>query len=201
MKNPFPRSQYFALVIFILCAVFDPGINLWANGLAYSPHLVSETPFDQRLDNAGFFNESKINLDKPHKSKPRSANELFMIARSYRYVSNPENIRWQSAEETSLKGSGNCADKAVWLYTELKKNGYNNVSLMIGKYHSFDSIFHAWVVYVDKSEQTWLLDSAMQIQPWKAGDLPESFYVPFYSFSGEIRYCYRQISHVVQNVS
>ena len=182
--------MFATILFFMLCIQINPNDMLWANKLLYSGYPVSATPFDQKLNSVGFFNGPKTIIS--HFSHARSVKELFMIARSYRYLSNAANRPWQSAEETTLKGSGNCADKAVWLYTELTRNGYNDVSLVIGKYCPIDTKLHAWVTYVDKSEHTFILDSALQRQILKVEDFPEGFYIPLYSFSRENRYFHGQ---------
>jgi hypothetical protein len=147
--------------------------------------LIQATPFDHQLSQAGFFNEG---IARSQTSSQESINSLFLKARSFRYVHDPRQDQWMSPEETEIKHSGDCKDKALWLYTELKRNGYSNVRLVIGKYRSFDKVFHAWVLCTDDSNITYLLDPTIQKQAWQEAGFAGGFYQPLYSFNGQNRY-------------
>ena len=171
----------------ILYVPADPESDLVAGGPYDLGRMVEQTPFDSDLARAGFFR------DDPALSRLASSSQtverLFRKARSFRYTS--DKIRrkhWQTAKETDIKHSGNCIDKALWLYTELKKNGYRHVRLVIGRYRSIDPTLHAWLIYANGSGETYLLDSAMQNKPWKLTQFSKGLYRPFYSFDGKNRY-------------
>ena len=137
------------------------------------------TPFDGRLEQAGF-NESVRKVVNPS----TSVESLFSIARSFRYVpDSPRDDNWQTAEETDARQSGDCEDKALWLYRELKRNGYENVQLVVGKYRPSDTAMHAWVFYTDETGKNIILDPTTQRKPWKAEDFSKNFYRPFFSYN------------------
>ncbi len=146
--------------------------------------LVQATPFDQKLFGAGFFNLQFAGST----SQSVSMEELFMVARSFRYVEDRRADSWQSPEITDTKRSGDCEDKAVWLYWQLRRNGYQ-ARLVIGKYRAFQRRLHVWVMATDpRSGNTYLLDPAAQRRIWQTGDFPSGFYKPEYSFDGGQRY-------------
>jgi len=148
---------------------------------------VTATPFDNRVLATGLFFENNV-ISEPA-SWRSSVEELFAVAKSFRYVHVPGN-HWQTPEETQARGSGDCADKSVWLYAQLKKNGYENVRLMIGKYRSIDPLFHVWVAYTDDQGRSLILDPAAQKRIWEAGQFGEGFYKTLYSYDGQGRYRY-----------
>src|SRR5262249_23948429 len=135
--------------------------------------LVKSTPFYQRLIGAGIFEPEKI--APTGEEKPLQL--LFRIARFIPYDPdhNKEDI-WQSADETSKIFSGDCEDKAIWLYTQLRRNGYSDVHLVIGKYGPSSTKFHVWVTYVDETGVNWLLDPTMQRKPWNIDAFPKNLY-------------------------
>ncbi len=169
---------------FILYVPADPNIEIVAGDAYDIGHIVQQTPFDFKLAQADFFYENSTPAF--HASSSRTVGQLFRIARSFRYVSGKlHDDKWQSAKETSIKHCGNCIDKALWLYAQLKKNGYRHVRLVIGRYRSIDSVLHAWVIYMNESGDNYLLDSSIQNRPWKFQEFSEGVYQPLYSFDGK----------------
>ena len=182
MKN---EQLRFVLVLIFTFVLSITGKS-WANERYESTYSIRATPFDGKLASVGFFEKSIVADKQP--ANAQSVESLFQIARAFRYVPHGPDDQWQSTEETAAKGSGNCADKAVWLYTQLKQNGYDNVRIAIGKYRSIDSIFHVWVTYMDESGISYILDPTIQRRPWKIMDFYQNFYRPLYSFGDGIRY-------------
>ena len=114
----------------------------------------------------------------------RSVDSLFSVARSFRYVPDPpEYDQWQSADETAARKSGDCEDKALWLYRELKKNGYEDVHLVVGRFRPFDRTLHAWVFYTDDAGKNVILDPTTQRRPWHAEEFSKNYYLPLFSFN------------------
>ena len=153
--------------------------------------LIRATPFDYKLSLAGFFNLSVPNHPINTILPAESIDSLFNKARSFRYAEDRTGDYWQSPEETDRKHSGDCEDKAVWLYAQLKYNGYSDVRLVIGKYRSFDRKYHVWVLCTDASGASYLLDPAAQKRVCAVGHFSPGFYQPVYSFDGQNRYLYK----------
>lgn len=150
-------------------------------------YLTAITPFDARVRKAGCFDMIPAGS---HPSQPRSIEEMFRVARSFRYVSDSGGDRWQAADETEARRAGDCEDKAVWLFAQLLKNNYYNVRLVIGKYRSIDKRFHVWVICSDRAGNTCLLDPTIQKRVWYLTATDAGFYKPFYAFDGQNRYRY-----------
>ncbi len=148
--------------------------------------LTFSTPFDQKIYSTGIFKnhsgESPVlfgNLD---------LEQIFNICRTFRYVSDSDGDYWQSAEETEAKHSGDCEDKAIWLFSRLKMNGYESIRLVIGKYRPVDRQYHVWVTYQDPLGNEYLLDPTKQKHIWTMGQFSSDFYRPIFSFDGVNRY-------------
>lgn len=182
--------RFASVLCFVFCILYapvDPDGEVVAGGAYDLGYPVERTPFDFKLASANFFNENFAAAF--HASSSQTVEQLFRTARSFRYATAElHGNQWQSVKETSLRHSGNCIDKALWLYAQLKKNGYRRVRLVIGKYRPIDSVFHAWVIYVNESGDDYLLDASVQNRPWKLREFSERWYQPLYSFDGRNRY-------------
>ena len=133
-----------------------------------------QSPFYQKLLDAGVFNVPVI---PPPSGKPEPIQILFLKAKMIHYSWDQQHLeRWQSADETSKVFHGSCADKAIWLYTHLRRNGYQSVSLIIGRYSPSSRVLHMWVTYEDPSGGVLLLDPTIQKKPWKTEAFPERLY-------------------------
>ncbi len=142
--------------------------------------LVGATPYDRRLAASGFY-------ETGDGDGSASLDSLFAKARSFRYVKDRSGDRWQSAEETDMKRSGDCEDKAVWLYTEMKRNGYTDTRLVVGKYRPHERTYHVWVVY-DGDGDPVILDPTIQKRVWKSSGLSSGFYKESYSYDSQYRF-------------
>ena len=181
MTIKFSLKWIFWLLIGV--ALLQPSVAQAYGGILTHGRPIASTPFDDKV--YGVLPEEPLIRRLPKKS----VDDLFAVARSFRYVHVPESP-WRTPEEIQASGSGDCADKSVWLYDQLKKNSYENVHLVIGKYRRIDSFFHVWVVYVDDQGKTFLLDPTIQKRIWESGQFKEGFYTAFYSYDGENRYYY-----------
>lgn len=111
---------------------------------------------------------------------------LFRMARSFRYTSDKSKTdKWQSASETSRSYRGDCEDKAIWLYTRMRQDGYRDASFVIGRYGPSSVEFHCWVTYVNEAGETILLDPTIQRKPWKIDAFPERLYRPMHILKNE----------------
>ena len=148
---------------------------------------VAATPYDNRLKQCGVFGQPYEWL-VAHSIPEASMQILFNEARSFRYVAEPDTDHWQTAEETSQKHSGDCEDKAIWLFNRLTKAGYSQLKLVIGKQREIDAQMHVWLTYEDSSGRIFLLDPTAQRKIWALSDLSEGWYQPIYAFDGLKRY-------------
>ena len=175
------RRAIFLTIFFFICAAQ----TVHAFESNSDSTRIQATPFDYKLSQAGFFMER---YDNAQISQQESIDSLFLKARLFRYAHDSRQNQWQSSEETEINRSGDCKDKALWLYTQLKKNGYIHVRLVLGKYRSFDRLFHAWLLYTDNSNISYLLDPTLQKRVWEEASIASGFYKPIYSFNGRNRY-------------
>ena len=114
---------------------------------------------------------------------------LFLKAKSIRYVPDKKGQDyWQTPLETEARWSGDCEDKAVWLYAQLKQNGFQDVRLVVGRFRNVSRDFHVWVTLSDSSNDFYVLDPTSQKRLWKSSEFPQGYYHPLYSFDGSNRY-------------
>ena len=138
------------------------------------------TPFDNKISRSGAL-ESLSRVPET-----TSADQLFLTARSFRYKKDDATSDlWQTPQETEQRWAGDCEDKAVWLYANLKQNGYQDVRLVIGR---FRAGLHVWVTMPDGQGGYFILDPTAHKRIWNASDFPENLYRPLYSFDGLERY-------------
>lgn len=144
---------------------------------------VRSTPFDQRLSAAGFFSEEQSVL-----RRSLTSDQLFRIAKSFRYRSDGEEDVWQSSRQTAMRWSGDCEDKAIWLYHQMRQSGYRNVCLTVGRYRPNGPRLHVWVTYLDENGDIRLMDPAIQNKPWTVDVFARELYKPLFAFNGHNRY-------------
>lgn len=103
---------------------------------------------------------------------------------------------WQLPNETQKLGTGDCEDKAIWLYVRLLQHGYTNVRLVVGKYEASSSVYHVWVNWYVKTvgkdgrvkETVYILDPTVDYRPWPASSFSAGYYLPLYSFYKDQRW-------------
>lgn len=171
------------LSVSLVWGIGTPALSASTNPLNGIP--IQGTPFDGKLVRVGFFD---IYTDSPALTQRSGLEELFAIARAFRYSGDRRGDHWQTPQETAQKRSGDCEDKAVWLYARLKQNGIENVRLVIGKYKSMDRSFHVWVQVADPDGSIFILDPAAQKRIWRSGDFSGGFYNALYSYDGKNRF-------------
>ena len=144
---------------------------------------IAATPYDNRLNEAGAL------VDYLPTADTRSADELFLQARSFRYQNDGSSRdHWQTPEETEARWSGDCEDKALWLYAQLKKNGHRGVRLVVGRKDGSSNGFHVWVSMASSDGSSAILDPTAQKRIWNTSDFWDGAYTPLYSFDGLNRY-------------
>lgn len=173
-----------SLFAFFIVAGLSP--VLWAaEELSAEPQhgascMVQNSPFYQKLLAAGIFD---VPMAYPENPKPLIL--LFRMAKNFHYDSDGKGMDdWQSADQTLKSYSGDCEDKAIWLYTQLRKNGFENTSLHIGRYASDSRKFHMWVT-VSGVDGTILLDPTNQRKPWPESAFPKKSYRSLHIICGE----------------
>ena len=166
------------------CTLLSPiGLGIALDVLGGS--VIPATPFDQKLMMAGGLEPTGAMMS----GSLMPSDELFRQARSMRYVADPASRDiWQSPDETQARWAGDCEDKALWLFAALKRNGYSNVRLVVGRYRSIDKNFHVWVTMADDTDHVFVLDPTAQKKIWKVTDFGAGTYKALYSFDGVHRY-------------
>lgn len=144
---------------------------------------IQATPYDRRIGEAGGFTDFEPVMSA------QSSEALFSKARSFRYKADERGQdRWQTPSETEARWSGDCEDKALWLYTNLKKNGHRGVRLVVGRQNRDARGFHVWVTLEASAGSFFILDPTAQKRIWNVSDFSDGSYRPLYSFDGINRY-------------
>lgn len=149
--------------------------------------MIRSTPYDQKLMRTGMLDPGYA-MKRVAASSSDDIGNLFMQARAFRYSKDKDGDFWQSPFETELKKSGDCEDKSVWLYHQLKQSGYQDARLVIGKLRRSDRGYHTWVTVKDRKGNLLIMDPASQKKIWRAGDFNGDFYSALYSFDGVSKY-------------
>ena len=156
-----------------------------ADAITLDKQVVSQTPYDAYL--APFHRVAE---------SPPGA-EKFTLASMEKWTRAAHRIRyerrgdrpWQTPEELEHSATGDCKDKALWLYSKLKAAGATSLELVIGKQNLFDSEFHAWVI-ARHANRDYLLDPSNRSSVWEISDFDWDEYVPFYSYDDSNAFCY-----------
>jgi hypothetical protein len=94
---------------------------------------------------------------------------------------------WQTPTEVNLTQVADCKGKAVALYTEMRRNGAQNLRIVIGKHHLYNSVTHAWLEW-DRPEGSFTLDPTFNETPIRTTELDPMSYLPFYAYDGARKY-------------
>ena len=95
--------------------------------------------------------------------------------------------RWKTPKEVDSSWTGDCKDKALWLYAKLKEAGVRDLRLVIGRKDRGSRQFHAWL-YLTLDGLAYLLDPTRSGDVWKQTEFGDDEYIPAYSFDGESAY-------------
>ncbi len=182
MKNVLKKSAAMAVLLGAFSLGSIPPLKAMSLGMGGS--LIQTTPYDYKMNEAG------VLATYFPAYRTETAENLFMRAKSIRYVSDSlSHDHWQSPSETEALWAGDCEDKAIWLYAQLKRSGFHDVRLVVGRYRSIDRGYHVWVTVADaQSGNLFLLDSTAQKRIWKSVDFSNKLYKPLFSFDGIDRY-------------
>jgi len=88
---------------------------------------------------------------------------------------------WQLPVETEFLGTGDCEDKAIWLYSKLLEEGFDDIRLVVGDYVTGKESRHVWISWHYEG-RTYIIDPSTNDKIWEADKYPEGYYKPIYSF-------------------
>ncbi len=88
---------------------------------------------------------------------------------------------WQLPFETERLGKGDCDDKAIWLYSKLLKEEFDDIRLVLGNYKRGEISVHMWVNWYHNG-QVYILDPTINNGIWRAEEYSKGSYKPYYSF-------------------
>lgn len=151
--------------------------------LSWNGQTVAMTPFDLKIMGSGFYTIREEVTDKER----RTIQEIFNEAATFQYSRDPEGDMWQDPSITEKLKRGDCEDMAVWVYRELKRSGYDDVRIMVGKFELHDKRFHTWVVCRLEGADV-IIDPALQRGVWLRAEISTDLYLPAYSFDGRNKY-------------
>lgn len=171
----------------IVVALFFCGA-MCAEALTLDKEITPHTPYDAYLESF-----RKIAAAPPGTGE-------FTLASMEKWTRAAHRIRyervgdrpWQTPEQTERSATGDCKDKALWLYSRLREAGATALELVIGKQNLFDAELHAWVI-ARHADRNYLLDPTHCGSVWELSDFDWDEYVPFYSYDGNNAFCYRSL--------
>ncbi len=133
---------------------------------------IKATPYDNRY--------KKVN--KHLEASKKKVKKLLKIASKFKYKEDRRGAdNWQLPFETEKLGTGDCDDKAIWLYSKLIKEGIDDVRLVLGNYKSGEFSVHMWVNWYHDG-QVFILDPTIDNGIRSAKQYSKDYYKPFYSF-------------------
>jgi hypothetical protein len=115
---------------------------------------------------------------------------LMREGRNFRYsYTDPYNAALPAV--TAATHAGDCKAKALWLCDQMNDQ---NVRFVVGKTNVHAKLSHAWVMWQHEG-RWWILDCTNTSMPIPADRVPNSQYIPLYSWSksGEYRHASTQI--------
>ncbi len=147
------------------------------------------TPFDSKMASAGVLGLRSVSFGQ---MPVVEADELFRVARSFRYRKDTRGDRWQSPEETGHMRAGDCEDMALWLYAKLLEGGRSDARLVIGRYQRLDRGLHVWVTLTTPKGKVLILDPAKNKRVWESSSLGTDLYLPYFSYGDGSSYRHLQ---------
>jgi hypothetical protein len=170
------RILVLAAAIIGLCAV-----SCFANPLLFA---VDNTPYDRQmarirsiLATSALRPEQNLSLEL--------VNHWIEDLRGIPYGFSTE---WKTPTEVARDAVADCKGKAVTLYERMREHGARNLRLVIGKRAPSSRVTHTWVEWSTES-RTYVLDPAINWSASPLTQIPTSFYISYYAFSGTRKYC------------
>ncbi len=133
---------------------------------------IQKTPYDKRYKK----------IEKTIGTTYKKVEKYLEMASKFKYKAEASGVdNWQLPFETERLGTGDCDDKAVWLYLKLLKDGVDNVRLVLGNYKKGELSVHMWVNWYQDG-QVYILDPTIDNGIRTATQYSNEYYQPFYSF-------------------
>lgn len=159
-----------------------------ASAARWIGRAVPMTPFDLKLMAGGFYTVAGADSAVSDEHPGETLGQIFARSMTFGYKKDAGQDFWQDPDVTEKTGIGDCEDLALWLYRELRKNGYRNVRIMVGKFEASEDRHHTWITLPGVGGDDLIVDPALQTRIWKRSDLLQNVYVPLYSFDGVRKY-------------
>lgn len=119
----------------------------------------------------------------PYDEKYEKVEKYLEMASLFKYKADARDADiWQLPLETEKLGTGDCDDKAIWLYSKLIKEGIDNVRLVLGNYKTGEVSVHMWVDWYQDDGRVFILDPTIDNGIRSADQYWKDYYQPFYSF-------------------
>src|SRR4051812_36694913 len=96
-------------------------------------------------------------------------------------------MEWKTPFEVQTRQPADCKGKAVALYQRMQAHGAKNVRLVIGKRAPTSRMTHAWLIW-ETDSGSYVLDPTFNWMAWRAEQVSESSYVPFYAYAGDKKF-------------
>ncbi|MFQ5715152.1 MAG: hypothetical protein ACE5GU_14080 [Candidatus Scalinduaceae bacterium] len=131
----------------------------------------------------GHYDQIGVSTKKtPYDDRYKRVKKYLKTASKFKYKADGIGADyWQLPFETERLGRGDCDDKAIWLYSKLLKEGFDDVRLVLGNYKRGKLSVHMWVNWYHNG-QVYILDPTINNGIWKAEDYSRDYYKPYYSF-------------------
>jgi len=153
--------------------------------LTLQKEVVAATPFDFYL---APFHEVASARTSDREFTTREMEKWARRAHRIAYEHTGDHV-WKSPEQVEQTSTGDCKEKALWLFSRLKSSGASSLEMVIGKRHLSDANFHAWII-VHHQGRTYLLDPAARGSVWETSDFEWDEYVPSFSYDGRRSFGY-----------
>lgn len=128
------------------------------------------------------YNYQGVPSATPYDAKYKRVLDYLKTACRFKYEADIKGAdHWQLPEETEKCGKGDCEDKAIWLYSKLLNDGFDDVRLVIGKRKGNTQMLHAWVGWYQQGKM-YVLDPTYESRICEARQFPRGYYKPYYSF-------------------
>ena len=107
---------------------------------------------------------------------------------------------WKSPAEVDATGTGDCKDKALWLYAKLTEAGARDLEIVVGKKNSRSNEYHAWL-YLTLGGRSYLLDPTYSGSVADLSEFRDDEYLPAYSYTASKVFAYRSAASSVAGVN
>jgi hypothetical protein len=124
----------------------------------------------------------------PYDDRYKKVRKYLKTASRFKYKADGDGADyWQLPSETERLGKGDCDDKAIWLYSKLLKNGFDDVRLVVGNYKRGKLSVHMWVNWYHNGH-VYVLDPTIDNGIRQTEEYSKDFYRPYYSFHRDTKW-------------